>query len=192
MEIIEKKKRGRPSKKILNISGDLLLETAQTNEVETDVQDKESQNESNTETQKIDTTPQNTPQTTSETTSETTLETTSETTLETEQSNADKETTLEDFILAEQTFKYNNITWTPHKYNIGDKVYVPVDEVVNISEMYAPIRAVLRKVPKKLTVGSVVYTNRVSYTFRETSKIIASENYVCATEEACLELCKEL
>ena len=99
---------------------------------------------------------------------------------------------LEDFINQQTTFEHNGITWTPHRYNIGDVVYVPVDQVVNNGGMFSPINAVLTKVPKRLTVASVVYTNRVSYTFKETSKIVASENFVCKTEEQCILLCKEL
>ena len=100
--------------------------------------------------------------------------------------------TIEDFIHCKQTFIYDGITWTPHKYNIGDVVWVPQDEVVNVSDAFSSINAILISVPKKFTVASVVYTNKVSYTFKESSKIIASENFVCATEEQCKLLCKEL
>jgi hypothetical protein len=104
----------------------------------------------------------------------------------------DSAATVEDILHLRKSFEYEGVTWTPHKYNIGDCVYVPVDRVVNNAEMFSPINAVLCKIPKKLTVASVVYTNRVSYTFKETSKIVAAENYVCKDEQTCILLCEEL
>lgn len=90
-----------------------------------------------------------------------------------------------------ESFDFNGRHWTPHKYKIGDVVYVPVDEQVTNDSMYDPIKVVLRKVPKKLTVATVSITNKVCYTFRETSKILAHERFVCDTEAECAEICKE-
>lgn len=101
------------------------------------------------------------------------------------------ESAISDNLQLKQSFDFNGVHWTPHKYKIGDMVWVPVDEQVTNDSMYDPIKVVLKKVPKKFTVATVSITNKVCYTFKETSKIIAHEKFVCDTKEQCEEICKE-
>ena len=86
----------------------------------------------------------------------------------------------------------NGLIWTPHKYKIGDVVWVPQDEQIIKSTIFDPIRTEQQKVPKKLTIATVLITNKVSYTFKETSKVIVFEGYVSSNYEDCLKLCEEL
>jgi hypothetical protein len=174
-----KKRRGRPSKQAVNLSGDLIVDNNTVasdpiNLVEGFV---------------------NTPNELYTTTSEGVLEQSDNSENISEELNCsetDKAVTLCDKIAAKKTFENDNITWTPHKFNIGDTVWVPQEEVLNTADMFSFIKASLQFVPKKFTVATVVFTNKVSYTFKETSKVIASENYVCKSLEQCAKLCSEL
>ena len=186
-----KKKRGRPPKQLIISHGDLIIDDATPSslvqESKQDILENEEQVVTTDDLKTVE------PQQVSITTE---LNKDSEEKDSDELSPAQPEqdgcSTLLDFINNKETFKYDSITWTPHKFNIGDTVWVPQEEVLNTSDMFSFIKASLQFVPKKFTVATVVFTNKVSYTFKETSKVIASENYVCESLEQCAKLCSEL
>lgn len=97
-----------------------------------------------------------------------------------------------DKINKSENFDFGDIHYTCHNYKIGDKVWVPVSLVKNVGSIFGTIKAIQLYEPKKFTVASVSITNHVSYTFKETHKVIASEKYVFSNEFECSEKCKYL
>lgn len=84
-------------------------------------------------------------------------------------------------------------TYTPHLYNIGDKVWIPYDDIVSYAKgIYDRIRVQQQYVPKQVTVRECVVTNHVSYRFNESTKLVISEKFVYNNKEDCLRECERL
>ena len=95
---------------------------------------------------------------------------------------------------AEEIKEYvkSGYTFTPHKYNIGDTVWVPFDTVINIAKPFDKIKRVQQYIPKKVTVAACMITKHVSYMFKESQKLMIAEQYVYTNEEDCKKRCEEL
>lgn len=83
-------------------------------------------------------------------------------------------------------------TFTPHKYNIGDTVWVPFDTVINIAKPFDKIKRVQQYIAKKVTVAACMITKHVCYMFKESQKLMIAEQYVYTNEEDCKKRCEEL
>lgn len=95
---------------------------------------------------------------------------------------------------AEEIKEYvkSGYTFTPHKYNIGDTVWVPFDTVINIAKPFDKIKRVQQYIAKKVTVSACMITKHVSYMFKESQKLMIAEQYVYTNEEDCKKRCEEL
>ena len=78
------------------------------------------------------------------------------------------------------------------KHVIGDKVWVPEMQQVQPENVYGIIGPQYKRVPTLKTVATVVFTNKISYTFKESHKLVVAEQYVCDTQEDCEKICAEL
>lgn len=86
----------------------------------------------------------------------------------------------------------NKVYTISFKHIIGDKVWVPEMQQIQPENVYGIIGPQYKRVPTLKTVATVVFTNKVCYTFKESHKLVVAEQYVCDTQEECEKICTEL
>lgn len=102
------------------------------------------------------------------------------------------DTTSDKPVVTVSTGVNNSVHTISFKHVIGDKVWVPEMQQVQPENVYGIIGPQYKRVPTLKTVATVVFTNKISYTFKESHKLVVAEQYVCDTQEECEKICAEL
>lgn len=95
-------------------------------------------------------------------------------------------------VFAVGTGMQNKVYTVSFKHIIGDKVWVPEMQQLQPDNVYGIIGPQYKRVPTLKTVATVVFTNKVCYTFKESHKLVVAEQYVCDTQDECEKICAEL
>lgn len=80
----------------------------------------------------------------------------------------------------------------PHKYSVGDYVWIPEQVVDNTINGYGQISVRYFRKPKKVKISKIIYTTKICYGFEGFSKLQVLEDYCFNTELECQKSCDDL